>query len=295
MAGKEAVQEAATMSKIVCVHGIGQQLKGEDSLLRDWIPAMRDGIRRAGGEPPGPDEVAMSFYGDLFRIAGTKTVGIPPYDVSDVSSDWEKAMLEEWWREAARLEKGVPSPDAMTKLRTPRTVQRALNALSRSRFFSDLVANVFIADLKQVRDYFHNDKVRTAGVRAIDRVVSDRTRVIVAHSLGTVVAYEALAAHPEWSVRMLVTLGSPLGIRNLIFDRLNPTPVESVGIWPAGLSTWVNVVDEGDIVALVKELRPLFGSLVNDRVVHNGATAHDVRPYLTASETGDAIIRGLRA
>ena len=47
---------------------------------------------------------------------------------------------------------------------------------------------------------------------------------MVGHSLGSVVAYEALCAHPEWPVRALVTLGSPLGIRNLIFDRLVPAP-----------------------------------------------------------------------
>ena len=52
--------------------------------------------------------------------------------------------------------------------------------------------------------------------------MDDGTEVIVAHSLGSVVAYEALCAHPEWPVRNLVTLGSPLGIRNLIFDQLVP-------------------------------------------------------------------------
>ena len=49
--------------------------------------------------------------------------------------------------------------------------------------------------------------------------------MLVGHSLGSVVAYEALCANPEWPVRMLVTLGSPLGIPNLIFDRLEPAPL----------------------------------------------------------------------
>ena len=95
-----------------------------------------------------------------------------------------------------------------------------------------------------------------------------------------------------------MTLGSPLGIRNLIFDRLIPAPaaVNSGGMrgaWPGGVESWVNVADAGDVVALVKDLRPLFGRRVACYLVHNGSHAHDVRPYLTAVETGAAIAAGL--
>jgi pimeloyl-ACP methyl ester carboxylesterase len=122
---------------------------------------------------------------------------------------------------------------------------------------------------------------------------------MVGHSLGSVVAYEALCAHPEWPVRALVTLGSPLGIRNLIFDRLVPAPAEGPGGprggWPGAVRSWVNVADAGDVVALVKDLRPLFGEQLACYLVCNGSHAHDVRPYLTAAETGAAIAAGLAA
>jgi hypothetical protein len=108
-----------------------------------------------------------------------------------------------------------------------------------------------------------------------------------------VVAYEALAAHPEWPARKLVTLGSPLGIRNLIFDRLRPAPVNGTGAWPGAVSAWTNVADAGDIVALNKRLASLFGSRVQDESIDNGAKAHDVCPYLTSAKTGQAISAGL--
>jgi hypothetical protein len=54
----------------------------------------------------------------------------------------------------------------------------------------------------------------------------------------------------------------------------------------------VNVADRGDLVALVKRLAPLFDDRVDDRLVPNGAKAHDVRPYLTAFETGAPIAAG---
>jgi hypothetical protein len=44
---------------------------------------------------------------------------------------------------------------------------------------------------------------------------------------------------------------------------------------------------------LVKNLRPLFDGRVACHLVNNGSHAHDVRPYLTAAETGAAIAAGL--
>jgi pimeloyl-ACP methyl ester carboxylesterase len=124
--------------------------------------------------------------------------------------------------------------------------------------------------------------------------MTEDTCLIVAHSLGSVAAYEALCAHPEWPVRALVTLGSPLGIRNLIFDQLQPPPENGMGQWPGRAVMWTNITDSGDIVALQKDLRGRFGDRVENAVVDNGATAHNVKPYLTAKETGLAIARGLR-
>lgn len=57
---------------------------------------------------------------------------------------------------------------------------------------------------------------------------------------------------------------------------------------------WTNIADRGDVVALAKDLAPVFGHRVTDVLVHNGARAHDVRPYLTARETGQAIASALR-
>jgi pimeloyl-ACP methyl ester carboxylesterase len=132
--------------------------------------------------------------------------------------------------------------------------------------------------------------------------VDENTRVLIGHSLGSVVAYEALCANPTWSVVTLVTLGSPLGIPNLVFDRLQPTPRPAStanrdprGHWPGGVRTWNNISDKADVVAIVKDLRPLFGDRVQGYVVDNGAHAHDVKPYLTAVQTGHAVLAGLQA
>lgn len=175
----------------------------------------------------------------------------------------------------------------------PQTVQRALNALSHSKFFAGLAENALIFDLKQVVRYLKDDHIRHEAQARVSAEVGPDTRVLIGHSLGSVIAYEALYAHPEWPLKTFITLGSPLGIRNIIFEKLRPAPQNSIGAWPGQAERWVNIADGGDIVALEKQLAKCFGSRVNDRLISNGAKAHDVTRYLTAKETGDAIASGL--
>jgi pimeloyl-ACP methyl ester carboxylesterase len=289
------------MARVVCVHGIGQQLKGEDSLAGEWKPALRDGLRRAGcaeEQLPTDGELRCVFYGDVFRPAGRRLgVGDPWLTAADATG-FDQELLMAWWRGAAESDPRVVHPDARTLAGTPGSVQMALRALSGSPFFAGLADRVKLFDLQQVRRYMTDPKVRRDVQDRVVAEVGDDARVMVGHSLGSVVAYEALCAHPEWPVRALVTLGSPLGIRNLIFDRLVPRPVAGdsgrpLGAWPGAVESWVNVADAGDVVALVKDLRPLFGARVGCHLVANGSHAHDVKPYLTAAETGAAIVGGL--
>ncbi|MFI0714958.1 hypothetical protein ACH4SK_30895 [Streptomyces inhibens] len=265
---------------------------GEDTLLKDWYPALCDGIRRAGGPLPSAAEVAVGFYGDLFRLSGRAlTVGEPRYTAADVEEGFEQDLLMAWWESAARAESSVAPPGAGTLVRTPRAVQTALRALSGSRFFSRLAMRALVSDLKQVRLYLMDQHVRESARTRVAALIDDDTRVVVGHSLGSVVAYEALCASPGHRVRAFVTLGSPLGIP-MIYKRLMPEP----GRWPGGSGlTWTNVADEGDVVALVKDLRPVFDERIRSVVVNNGVHAHDASPYLTERLTGAAIAGGLDA
>ncbi|MEV0175932.1 hypothetical protein AB0I00_33090 [Streptomyces sp. NPDC050803] len=277
------------MARVVCIHGIGRQYAGERQLHTAWHPALTDGLLRAGASLQLPaQDMSCVFYGDLFRPPGrTLAVQDPPLDASDVDEGFETDLLLSLWTEAARTDEAVLPPDARTLARTPQTVQRALNALSRSRFFAGVALRGLVLDLKQVRAYLCDPAVRDAVQQRVAAAVTDRTQVVVGHSLGSVVAYEALCAHPDWPVRALLTLGSPLGIRNLVYDRL-PKP----GAWPGGVDAWTNIADEGDVVALVKDLRPLFGDRVECHLVHNGSRAHDATRYLDTQQAGRAVTDG---
>jgi hypothetical protein len=282
------------MAQVVVVHGIGQQFEGGRLLCGQWERAVRDGLERAGYLTPDAVSVACAFYGDLFGRGGKAGGQLPPYGPGDVAGRFEEALLLAWWEQAALAEPDrVPGPEDPTKLATPQVVQRALNALSNSRFFAGVAQRALVFNLKQVHRYLEEPELRElVRQRVADQVTGD-SRVLVGHSLGSVVAYEALCAHPDWPIRGLVTLGSPLGMANLIFERLDPPPTDRMGAWPGGVGSWVNVADQGDVVALVKQLASRFGHRVNDQVVANGARAHDASRYLTAVETGRGIAAGL--
>jgi hypothetical protein len=258
-------------------HGIGQQHKGEDVLLAEWAPALRDGIRRASqnrlGDALADREIRIAFYGDLFRPPGRPLNVGDPWLAPEDMTNFERELLVTWWQDAATSDRAVISSDAQTL--TPRSVQAALRALSNSRFFAGIAERGLLFDLRQVSHYFSDPAVRRdAQDRVAAAVGEDEVRVLIGHSLGSVVAYEALCAHPEWPVRALVTLGSPLGIKNLIFDRLQP----SGGCWPGPVRAWTNVADAGDVVALVKDLRSHPGhdhSRGQHRARHGVAHAED--------------------
>lgn len=269
-------------------------------LAGEWVPALRDGMRRAGvGEAvlPGAGDVGFAFYGDVFRPTGRGLAVGDAWLTADDLDEYERSLLAAWWQGAAEADPGVAAPGAASLARVPGGVQRALRALSGSAFFAGVADRALLNDLRQVRLYLADSAIRTVVQERVAAVADDDTQVLVAHSLGAVVAYEALCVNPEWPVRALVTLGAPLGIRNLIFDRLQPPPGLSggalAGRWPGGVTSWVNVADEGDAVALVKDLRPLFGPQVECFTVSNGARAHAVSRYLTTREVGAAIAAGL--
>ena len=276
------------MARIVGVHGIGKQVEGEFTL--GWSEALCSGVKLARGPQLTEADIAMAFYGYLFRKKLAKGSPDPLYTAIDVQDEDEFALLEAWWKASG----AAPGSDAeAAKGRTPGWVQTALLGLGKVPFFAGVAEHVMIADLKQVTRYMRDAELRAEIQACVRAAIEPDTRVVVGHSLGSVIAYEVLAASPELDIAALVTIGSPLGIPKVIFDRLTPPPAGGAGTWPGGVRQWHNIADPGDVVALVKRLSPLFGGRVSDWLVCNGAKAHDAKPYLTAEETGHAIASGL--
>lgn len=122
-----------------------------------------------------------------------------------------------------------------------------------------------------------------------EAAIADDTRVVVAHSLGSVVAYEAIH---RLDVRLdaLVTLGSPLGVSGYVYDRL-----KAAG-FPPTVDNWINIAHPDEPVALVPELAPLFPDAdgqrrVDDRLLSTGQPYpwHAVDDYLAQDPVRSAV------
>jgi hypothetical protein len=237
------------MAKILVVHGISNQFLGESELLAAWYPALCDGLTRASYSPTTvPSDCFCPFYGDIFRHDGRLGSRLIPQeeDLADANEE-EIGLIAEIWARAAESDGDMPLPDAHgeTLFRFPRIAERALNALAKSKYLADYLPLQFFGDLKQVVLYLNNSDINK---KILDRVlahIGPETKIIIGHSLGSVIAYEAVCKKPE-NISSLLTLGSPLGIRNVVFDKLTPTPnAMGVGRWPGKVKYWTNVAARG--------------------------------------------------
>jgi hypothetical protein len=285
------------MAGIVGVHGIAQQFGGGYQLRSFWFDALRDGLAAAGyrfkADALAADDLRVAFFGDLFRPPGALAGQEPPYSAADIEPGLETDLLAEWYQAAVAQDPSLgPPAGAMGKGKV--AAQVMLEQLLRSRTFARVAQRGLIGNLKQVTRFLTDHSVKDAVLSRVHQKVGEDTRVLIGHSLGSVVTYEYLCRYQPPSVSLLVTLGSPLGIPNLVFDRLTPAPVLGAGSWPGGVDGWVNVADPDDVVALRKKLARLFpgqapGEAVDDLPVDNGDEPHAIDRYLNASQTGSAI------
>lgn len=227
------------MTRTLGIHGVRNYKAADTSpalgakrLRADWQAAL-------GTALPALD-LETAYYADLLRSERQGEGGEP--------GEEEVALIEQW-----ALAWGV-SPDGVQGRATGwlrwicgevarRSGQRPALVEKTVRLFFPEVGRYFTGGRAAVRE-----RVREALLR-------HRPEVVLAHSLGSVVAYEALhelSAEGELDVRLLLTLGSPLALPHAVFHRLDPAPLEGLGVKPANVRRWVDIADVGDFVAVPK-------------------------------------------
>ncbi|MFC7482999.1 hypothetical protein ACFQX7_27560 [Luedemannella flava] len=232
------------MTVVVGVHGIWQQQRGRQQLLAEWGTALGDGLERAGRRAASV-ALDIAFYGHLFLpdLQGKSAVDdidllgeVMPEELADLTD----AVLE--------IDPGADLDDEYTKgaPAIPLPVQRLVRYVDRR--FNLPVGALMLGELRQVRRYLCDPQLKAAVDRVVAEIVSGDTRVVVGHSLGTVVVLEYMRQHPGMVFDLLLTLGSPLGLR--MIRRYLPDPTFGVaGGKPATVGRWVNVYDPHDAVA----------------------------------------------
>jgi len=250
-----------SISSIVMVHGAGNSLWGPASIHAKWYPAVLDGLSWHGRHLD-PSDIRVAFYGDLYR------------------SDPERGY--------------TPPLDGVAAIAQLSDVIRGIDpTVDLDELCKTLHEQHVDRLLSQALAYFEDPDLHAAAQARVERAVEDDTRVVVAHSLGSIVAYESLCRHPEWPVTDFITLGSPLG-NGTVRSALEPAPSAGPAPWPGSIARWTNVRGSAD-PACLDLLSHHFDGPVVDYEVDNGHRVHDPEPYLNNTVTGRALAHALDA
>ncbi|MGF0173154.1 serine peptidase [Streptomyces sp. Marseille-Q5077] len=256
---------------IVGVHGIrcyrylakeGTAERAAEALAAEWAAAL--------GMP-----LSAAYYAQLLHLGATQGADEPellPPDAQRMLMDWVSAL-------------GAPAEVTMGHGTLP--VRQAASWLAER--FGGAARQFVIAFCREADTYVadHGSPRRAAAREEVLRVLElARPRAVVAHSLGSVVAYEALWHRPV-ELDLLVTMGSPLGMPQVFFERLSlgEGNEEHKGQRPPGVRRWVNIADVGDIVALPRDLPSRFPGIDAHHEVSLGlVTSHKATRYLARPE-----------
>jgi hypothetical protein len=240
--------------KIVGIHGIGNHRPGETAetasrnLSAIWARSL--GV--------DPSAVEVVYYADLLRAPGRQSDDDDLDGLTDSEADLLSQVLE-----SLPVAAGAAPQGRLTSLH-----RAYLADLAASWACSERVMEWFMVRfVREVAAYQAMSGAREA-VQARLRTALERVRpdVLIAHSLGSVVAYETLHPLPDAApVPLWVTLGSPLALPKAVFDRLSPAPADGRGARPAAVRRWANLADRGDLVALPpKGISRRFGGVESD-------------------------------
>ncbi|MFD3615293.1 alpha/beta hydrolase [Streptomyces sp. NPDC058676] len=311
--------------RLVFVHGIGGPRQPATE-LDAWLRALGAGASLSGHSRHVPDLVGgrvadsrFAYYGDLFGLGQAQSAGgaLEEHEAVFVRELLLEAIDERRAR-ATRDEELRMLHHAQAQL-TPHGSAQGLGSVARQvlgaansllslpgvRTFGGWAgASLMVGQLRQVARYLARAEPDDSGTTLDSRI---RRRVagqldpagptiVVAHSLGTVVALEALQSY-EGSVPLLVTLGSPMGLRGAVRDRMRPHPLRV----PESVEVWLNFWDRDDLVVglprLEKAVRPNARSVLPDtrRIDSDGAWVHPAIQYLGQPGVAGPVLEALTA
>jgi pimeloyl-ACP methyl ester carboxylesterase len=260
------------MAKVLFVHGMRMQNHSGAALTQRWYNALAGGLRETRWGRTHPErlpsrsEVGLVFWGDLFRPrAGNEAPAEGP------AKGPEGALLLSGYY--AVLRGLVRSADELSLWDAAGGPRGPMAALVNRLVYQSAVYmnNGPLPNPDPGLDHGAFVQIQAR----FERALAPETRVVIAHSLGTVIAYEGLCLNPH-SVETLITVGSPLATLHLILEPLRqrmyrflrhspdlPLP------WP-NVRRWLNIYAKADVWCVpVERLAPLFRP--DDRVLDDGA------------------------
>jgi hypothetical protein len=239
--------------RLVLIHGRDQQGQDPKVLKSQWMSALNRGAQTTHRQVPASIDVSFPFYGDQLGNF-EKATSIPlTSDIHSRGSARDQSYLEFQYDVAEDIRKKAGVTDEQINAEYGNNpeehgplnwswVQAILRAIDKNGGgINQRTLEVFTRD---VYLYCTLPGVHDAINRTVAAALTEEPTVIVAHSLGSVVAYSLLTTDTrKLNVPLMVTVGCPLGVRAI---RDLYRPIHS----PAPVATWFNAYDPRDVVAL---------------------------------------------
>ncbi|MFF0227025.1 hypothetical protein [Streptomyces sp. NPDC004629] len=272
------------MTRITGVHGVGNHIPGlrsaeaADKLAHAWGTSLAHGL----GTRTTAMDLRIAYYAHHLHSNGRQGTETDIGGLSPMELEILAALVAEVDSTAVR----------QGRLTLP--VRQAVAWLARRGGISEKAMSAFVAVFcREVHTYLGqptSPERQAARAEVANAIAEHRPQIVIAHSLGSVVAYEALWSQPALQVDLLLTLGSPLGIPSVVFERLMPAPVGARGSRPPGVTRWINFADAGDIVAIPRWLSTRFDGIDHDTEANiHMIDFHRVASYLRHPATAAAL------
>jgi hypothetical protein len=279
----------APVRRLLFVHGRDQQGMDPAVLKSQWLAALQRGADSFHRQLPSSLDVSFPYYGDVLnKYASDPDIPLTT-DIQargDTSADKDFLRFEAEVADQLRRRAGIsddavdaeygnePAPRGPENWRWVQAIVRTLDKYAGGISGSGI--ELFLRDV-----YLYTNR---GGVRAeIDAIVAasltEEPTVVVAHSLGSVVAYNILRTdRRSLHVPLLVTVGCPLAIRAV---RSQFVPLR----FPRpSVNSWSNAFDPRDIVALNPldtANFPVSPAITNyDKVNNHTDNRHGIDGYL---------------
>jgi hypothetical protein len=293
--------------QLVLVHGRAQEDKDPDALKTEWLEALQEGLAKSGLTMPVEEaQIHFPFYGNTLRdlVAGMSAddaarIIVRGEGIDDEESRFTRAVIAEIRQHAGITDEQLAQVAGQDVVeRGPQNwewVQGVLRAIDR---FVPHGSGASIAMFTHdVYRYLKDEAVRLTIDDGVSKAITPGIEtIVVAHSLGTVVAYNLLRREGQargWKVPLFVTVGSPLGIGEI---RKSVRKLAGTARCPECVSSWFNAMDERDVVALYPlntqcfPLDPLDPAVDNKTNVRNRTrNRHGIAGYLDDIEVAKRI------
>ncbi|WP_180086655.1 alpha/beta fold hydrolase [Acinetobacter sp. YH12226] len=299
--------------KVIFIHGMNQQHHSAASIRQRWLHILQKGIRKHRHDARFSylrRHIHIPFYGDL----------LSHYNVRNILNAGT-LMPQQWpsFRFRQPVHPQLPAPVPRLGWRKPVIsdlpqlhLNEPIDFKQKFKFITTLSKNVALRDFVLLLNYFpslHRSLLQKFLIEtylyldnpAFMKEVHERIArqlngrkpcIVIAHSLGSVIAYNYLIQHPELNVQRFITLGSPLAFQ--VIQSHLPQPI----VRPAAITgDWINFYSTDDFLTAFPLTQPPFQlqpAIINHGIRTHIHRPHDITGYLLHPQVVEAILELLK-